>query len=134
MEDERSVVTSDERLADRMWYKCGHARHTTCLFANSELSLVDPCSGPIEIHHVFGKGSDRIRWELAFAVGLCAHHHRGSTKCSPHGASRGFWTEWERMQPTVVDRLRNLRLFNMRGEPHKATDAIAMMTDILKKR
>ena len=123
-------MTTNEKLATKLWYQVVHILHPTCVFAGSQFALEDPCDGAIEAHHVWGRSSRAWKWRACYGVGLCAHHHRLSTKASPHGSPLGFWNEWLILNPKRVQLLRESRVACMLEEP---TEAISRLQEQLKQ-
>jgi len=50
------------------------------------------CSGPLEAHHLIGRGHKAFKDDPRNGLLLCWAHHHGS-KLSPHGAPKAF-REW----------------------------------------
>ena len=117
-------MTTNEKLATKLWFELVHRLHPTCLFAGSKFALDDPCEGAVEAHHVFGRTSRAWKWRACFGVGLCAHHHRNSTKASPHGAPIGFWNEWLMLDPKRVEIIRGARSICALEDPKEAIERL----------
>ena len=52
--------------------------------------LAGGCEGSIEVHHLVSRSCERFYADPVNGVPLCAHHHRHSRECSPHGSPRAF--------------------------------------------
>lgn len=76
----RDARTAEERRRDREWradvlreggYRCRFAMYFVILQRNE----VGPCFGPLDPHHIKGKATKALRWDVSNGVPLCRAHH-----------------------------------------------------------
>ena len=67
-----------DKVKERVNYKCEYG--------------VD-CSGRVNAHHIFGRRSFSVRWNLNNGACLCAKHHTFDSKFSAHQTPTIF-TDW----------------------------------------
>jgi len=77
-----------KKKADAKWGEYQHKFNRSCII--SEVAKDYSCRGPLNQHHLVGRGNVYLRHNILNCAALCAFHHTFSNTLSPHGGPIGF--------------------------------------------